>query len=127
MNAWSDTLRIELRPFGIQVITVQPGAIRSNFGNSASENLAFEKENSAYAPIADFINKRAVISQQGATGAEEFARRLISQLVKKNPKSIIRIGKSSILYPLMKRWLPTSLLDTIISGKFGLTQLRHDL
>jgi NAD(P)-dependent dehydrogenase (short-subunit alcohol dehydrogenase family) len=127
MNAWSDTLRIELKPFGIQVITVQPGAIRSNFGNMASKNLSFDKLNTAYAPISDFIRKRAMISQEGATDAEEFARRLIRKLVKKKPKSIIRIGKSSILYPLMKRWLPTHLLDAIISSKFGLTKLRQSL
>ena len=124
VNAWSDTLRMELNPFGIKVITVQPGAIRSNFGNVASENLAFEKEHSFYAPVADFVNKRAVISQEGATDAGEFAGRLVKQLLRDQPKSVIRIGKSSVLYPLMKRWLPSSLLDSIISRKFGLTKLK---
>jgi short-subunit dehydrogenase len=127
VNAWSDTLRIELKPFGIQVVTVQPGAIRSNFGNIASKNLSYDKDNSAYKPIADFIAKRAMISQEKATDSEEFARRLVRQLVKKNLKSVIRIGKSSTLFPLMKRWLPTSLLDSIISDKFGLTMLRKSI
>ncbi len=127
MNAWSDTLRIELKPFGIQVITVQPGAIQSNFGKTAAETLAFDKEHSFYAPVADFVNKRAIISQEGATTSEEFAARLLKHLLKKNPKPIIRIGKSSTLYSLMKRCLPTTLLDSIIAGKFGLTQLRKTL
>ncbi len=127
MNAWSDTLRMELKPFGIKVITVQPGAIQSNFGKTAAENLAFDKDYSFYAPVADFVNKRANISQEGATTAEEFAVRLVKHLLKKNPKPIIRIGKSSTLYPLMKRWLPATVLDNIIAGKFGLTQLRKTL
>jgi short-subunit dehydrogenase len=124
LNAWSDTLRMELKPFGIKVITVQPGAIQSNFGNTAANNLVFGKEKSFYAPIAEFINKRAMISQEGANTSEEFARRLVRQLIKKRPRSIVRIGKSSIIYPLLKRWLPTCLLDLIISRKFGLTKLR---
>ncbi len=127
MNAWSDTLRMELKPFGIRVITVQPGAIQSNFGNSASQNLAFSKDHSLYAPITDFIDKRALISQEEATSAEEFARRLVKQLLKKQPKAIIRIGKSSFIYPLLKRWLPDFMLDGIISRKFGLLKLRKVL
>ena len=123
LNAWSDSLRMELKPFGIKVITVQPGAILSNFGNTAEDSLVFNREQSFYAPIAEFINKRAQISQEGASSAEEFARRLIRQLTKERPKAIIRIGKSSIIYPLLKRWLPTIMLDKIISKKFGLTRL----
>ena len=123
MNAWSDTMRMELKPFNIRVITVQPGAIHSNFGNSAAKNLAFAEDKSPYAPIADFINRRALISQEGATPAEDFARKLVNQLLKKKPKSIIRIGKSSFIYPFLKRWLPDNVLDGIISRKFGLKKL----
>lgn len=125
MNAWSDTLRMELEPFNIRVVTVQPGAIQSNFGNSASQNLAFNEGYSFYAPIADFINKRAIISQEGATSSEAFARQLVNQLVKKRPKAIIRIGKSSFVYPLLKRWLPVKMLDGIILRKFGLKKLKE--
>lgn len=125
MNAWSDTLRMELKPFNIRVITVQPGAIQSNFGNSASQNLAFNEGNSSYAPIADFINKRAAISQEGATSSEAFARQLVNRLVKKHPKAVIRIGKSSFIYPFLKRWLPVKMLDGIILRKFGLKKLKE--
>lgn len=123
MNAWSDTLRMELKPFGVKVITVQSGAIESNFGKTAAESFAFGKEASIYTPIAEFVNKRAFISQQGAMPANEFAQRLVKQLIKKRPHTIIRLGKSSVIYPLLKRWLPTFMLDSIISRKFGLSRL----
>jgi len=124
MNSWSDVLRMELKPFNIKVITVQPGAIQSNFGSTASQNLALAEDKNLYAPIAEYINKRAFISQEGATPAEEFARQLVNQLIKKQPKAIIRIGKSSFIYPLLKRWLPVKILDGIISRKFGLKKLQ---
>ncbi len=127
MNSWSDVLRMELKPFNIKVITVQTGAILSNFGNTASQNLVFDKERSLYAPIADFIDKRAQISQERATAAEDFARRLVRQILKKRPDAILRIGKSSTLYPFMKRWFPGFVLDGIISHKFGLSKLHKIL
>jgi short-subunit dehydrogenase len=125
VNAYSDALRIELKPFNIQVITVQPGRILSNFGKNAFKNLVFNKDNSAYAPISKYIEKRVLISQENATTAEEFARRLVKELVKSSPKAVSRIGKSSFLYAFMKRWIPDSILDMIISKTFGLNQLHQ--
>jgi short-subunit dehydrogenase len=127
MNAWSETLRMELAPFRIRVITVQPGAIQSDFGNVATKNLAFDINNSAYSPIGTFILKRAMVSQERATSSVVFAKMLVRQILKKQPKAIIRIGKSSFLYPFMKRWFPTCILDRMISGKFGLSKLRRTL
>ncbi|KAF2283795.1 hypothetical protein GH714_015945 [Hevea brasiliensis] len=40
VHAMSNTLRVELKPFGINVVLVVPGAIRSNFGRATSEKLA---------------------------------------------------------------------------------------
>jgi len=38
VNLLSDSLRVELAPFGISVVTVQPGAIKSSFGDVATKN-----------------------------------------------------------------------------------------
>lgn len=127
MTAWSETLRMELAPFGIRVTTVQPGAIQSDFGQVATRNLAFDTDHSAFRPIGEYILKRAMVSQERATSSVVFAKKLVRQILKKHPKAIIRIGKSSFLYPFMKRWLPTCILDRIIAGKFGLLKLRRKL
>jgi len=124
LHVLSDVLRMELSSFGIRVITVQPGAIRSNFGESAKiKAIKILKINSWYHLIHDAIISRAEISQVSATPAEIFAKELVTALMLKNPPAVLRIGKFSFLMPLLKQILPTTLLDNIFKKKFGFTGL----
>lgn len=124
LHVLSDVLRMELSSFGIRVITVQPGAIRSNFGESAKiKAITILKNSSWYHSIHDAIISRAELSQVSATPAEIFAKELVTALMLKNPPAILRIGKFSSLMPLLKQIVPTTLLDNIFKKKFGLTGL----
>lgn len=125
LHAFSDALRMELAAFGIQVITVQPGAIASQFGATAARQAAqVLKPNSWYQALESQIIKRAELSQQGATPAAEFARQLVDTLLQPQPPAVIRLGKKSLYLPLIKRWLPDRVLDKILKKKFGLADRR---
>ena len=114
---------MELAPFDIDVITVQPGAIESKFGdNSLANVLQRITPDSLYAPLKDAIKARATASQDDPTPAAEFANILVEQLLDK-PKTVIRIGNGSFGLPLLKRWLPATILDKILSKKFSLPTL----
>ncbi|MEH6449068.1 MAG: SDR family oxidoreductase [Oleispira sp.] len=123
LHSLSDAQRMELAPFGIDVITVQPGAIQSKFGdNSLTNVLQRITPESLYAPLKDAIKARATASQDNPTPAAEFAESLVEQLSNK-PKAVIRIGNGSFGLPLLKRWLPSAILDKILSKKFNLPSL----
>jgi NAD(P)-dependent dehydrogenase (short-subunit alcohol dehydrogenase family) len=123
LHSLSDAQRMELAPFGIDVVIVQPGAIESKFGdNSLANVLQRITPESIYAPLKDAIKARATASQDDPTPASEFARILVEQLLSK-PKAVIRIGNGSFGLPLLKRWLPETLLDKILSKKFNLPSL----
>lgn len=74
INAFSDTLRMELKPFGVAVMSVKPGAIRSSFAENAKKALerALPK-NSFYQPVETALWKRAGASQDKPTSAEYVA------------------------------------------------------
>lgn len=123
LNALSDSLRMELRPFGVGVVTVQPGGIQSSFGDRAAEDVHLAPH-SPYQAIRAGVMSRANESQSGATPVEVFASKLVEQLQRRNHSAVIRLGTKSTLLPLMKRMLPTSMLDRILSAKFQLNRLR---
>ena len=49
----SDCLRMELKPFGIDVVVVEPGGIKTDWGIIAAENLKKTSANGAYAEMAN--------------------------------------------------------------------------
>lgn len=123
LHSLSDALRMELAPFNVQVITVQPGAIQSKFGDNSLANLArILTPDSIYAPLKAQMEARATASQDNPTPAADFARELMAQLLSK-PDAVIRIGHGSRALPLMARLLPVPLRDKILSKKFGLGSL----
>ena len=123
VNLLSDSLRAELAPFGISVVTVQPGAIKSGFGRAAAKSIG-QCEDSVYAPLAGYIKARAVSSQKDPTSAEEFSRVLIDKLFRARIPKVIRIGKQSMRLPLLKK-LPMDMLDNMMTKTFGLDKLRN--
>ena len=125
LHAFSDVLRMELSPFGIHVVTVQPGAVASKLGESGKEKLtSLLKPDSWYKSIEESILKRAEYSQKDAIGADVFARKLLDAVLVNRPPEIVRIGKLSLLLPLMKRWMPTRMLENKLKKKFGLFEMR---
>ncbi|MGH8453480.1 MAG: SDR family oxidoreductase [Nevskiales bacterium] len=126
VHALSDALRMELAPFGIQVITVQPGGIQSQFGATAGQGVAERSAQlSIYAPVADAIAARANASQEDATPAMDFARQMADAVLKNNPAPVVRIGHGSTMMPFLRRWLPLTRLDRILSRRFRLDRLRQ--
>lgn len=123
LHSISDAMRMELAPFGIDVVMIQPGGIRSNFGNAGQEHVRLPAQ-SIYQPIAKFIEKRAQMSQNGATPAAEFARNVVDHLLQPDPAPVCKTGAQSTRLPMLKRLLPIRTLDAKMRKLFGLDRLQ---
>jgi NAD(P)-dependent dehydrogenase (short-subunit alcohol dehydrogenase family) len=122
LHAISDAMHMELAPFGIGVVIIQPGGIASNFGNAGQEHVRLPA-NSLYQPIAKFIENRANMSQRGATPSDVFARDVVNHLLSDDPAPVCKHGAQSTRLPLLKRLLPTRALDRKMRKLFGLDRL----
>jgi len=118
----SDAMRMELAPFGIQVITVQPGAVESRFGERAGRGVERFREGSSYSQVFDSIEARAGASQVGSMPAADFARLLVGAVTAASPPAIFRAGKHSVRLPAMAV-LPARFRDRIFSRRFGLDRI----
>jgi NAD(P)-dependent dehydrogenase (short-subunit alcohol dehydrogenase family) len=123
VHSLTDALRMELAPFGIHVVSIQPGGVRSSFGEHAEAAVRLP-ENSLYKPVESGIRARAQAGQQGAMPAEIFVVPVVDALLRSSPPRVIRGGTNSVRLPLLKRLLPAAMLDAKLSRLFGLDALR---
>jgi NADP-dependent 3-hydroxy acid dehydrogenase YdfG len=119
----SEVLRMEAKPFGIQVVVVQPGGVRSAIADSGSRELArFQSAGSRYHQAYEGIKKRAYASQQGAMPAEDFARELVKKAFANPAPRVIRLGAGSDTLPKLAK-LPGKVRDGLLSSRYELDKI----
>ncbi len=123
VHALSDALRMELAPFAIEVMEVQPGAIASSFGAHASQQAEqLLEQTSPWWPIRDGIRARANASQDNPTPASHFARNVLAAVQSRKCPQLLRLGNGSRIMPLLAALLPKRLLQAALKKRFGLNR-----
>jgi NAD(P)-dependent dehydrogenase (short-subunit alcohol dehydrogenase family) len=119
----SEVLRMELQPFGIDVVVVQPGGVKSSIADSGSGDIArYDTESSKYRPAYNGIVKRAYASQDNPMPAEEFARQLVEQAFETPPPRTIRLGTGADYLPQLAE-MPPEQRDPLLSKAYELDRL----
>jgi len=128
LTKFSDSLRMELAPFNVRVVTVKPGGVKSDIANNAMEKTkTFLAGNSVYKLISSYIEKRSQASQSHPMPTELFAEKVVSQFLSPKPPAAMILATNARLLWIMSKFLPHWLSDWIFSSKFGLSHLRNAL
>jgi NAD(P)-dependent dehydrogenase (short-subunit alcohol dehydrogenase family) len=113
-----EALRMEVRPFGIQVVLIEPGDFQTEI---TTQRQKAEKSigNSAYYGTFQKVLRIVEAGERKASTPEPIAR-LISNIIHMNsPRLRYTVGTFSqrIAVPL-KKILPSRLFESLISGSF---------
>jgi NAD(P)-dependent dehydrogenase (short-subunit alcohol dehydrogenase family) len=109
----SDCLRLELQPFGIDVIIVEPGAIRTEWGAIAIEKLMQMSGHTAYAKAAQTGAKLLVLANEEKVASEpEVIANTISKVIKaKHPKARYASGNGAAFLMAFRKFASDDVMD----------------
>jgi len=124
LEALSNALRMELYPFGIPVVLIEPGYIVTGIGKAAADlSKPYVEKGGPYASLYEqfFISVNAA-RERSRTTPEDCARVMLHAIETARPKP--RYGVTSLYY-FMKwsKWLLTdSAMDGILRRRFGVVR-----
>ena len=115
----SESLRRELMLFGIDVVIVAPGPVKTPIWSKAEEADISRYENSPYLPALRKV--RGYVAQLNAIGlpAEKIAECIFDALTLPHPKVRYQLAPDPLRH-LMTAWLPKRTVDKIIAKRLGL-------
>ncbi|CZR63966.1 related to 1-acyldihydroxyacetone-phosphate reductase [Phialocephala subalpina] len=123
LHAFSNTLRLELEPFGVRVLVVVTGGVKSRIART--ERVL--PEGSLYVDIESSFERRVKHSQEGAMLAEVYARGVVREALKsdwRQKKWMWRGNKSALVWGVWN-FLGNWAFDMALPRMFGLDRLRR--
>ncbi len=120
VEALSDALRIEVAGFGIQVVLVEPGLIRTEFGSVASGGLTGAGTDGPYAKLrsaADAITEQNYQSRLAA-GPDSVAKTVQRAMESAHPRARYLVTPAAKVFVQAKRFGGDRLWDTVARRTF---------
>ena len=112
----SDSLRVEVAEFGIKVVIIEPGSIRSEWSAIAADQLEATSANTPYARQAKVVGAvlRRVDRSQMASGPEVVAEVIAKAVQSAKPRTRYVVGGGARSILLAERILPDRGFDRFI-------------
>jgi NAD(P)-dependent dehydrogenase (short-subunit alcohol dehydrogenase family) len=112
----SDSLRIELAPFGIDVVVIEPGAIRTEWGGIAAASVLDRSGHGPYAAQARLTATVLASGEHRGSSPDVVAKAIGRAVTARRPRTRYAVGAGAKPLVLATRLLPDRLMDRVVSG-----------
>lgn len=116
LEGWSDSLRLELAPFGIKVVVIEPGLIETGFGDVVADGLLKRSGTGAYAKVTEAVAKTTRATYGHGRGSDpRLIADVVSTAVKSaRPRTRYAAGKYAKMMIGVRKWLGDRIFDRLI-------------
>jgi NAD(P)-dependent dehydrogenase (short-subunit alcohol dehydrogenase family) len=133
LRACNDALRMELRPWGVEVVLIEPGTIRTpasaklEAGAEAAIERFGDRGRQLYASAYRTMIARVAAREQAGSPPEVVARVVLRALTARRPRTRYLVGRTARPLAAMARLLPDRALDDLRLRIFGLPRSQANL
>ena len=116
VEAFSDALRMEVRPFGVDVVLIEPGGIRTDWGIIAANHLEESSRGTAYEEEAlrEAATMRKGYSSDLLAPPEAVTRAILRAVRARRPRARYLTGSGAHLVVFFHTLLPTRWWDALV-------------
>jgi len=120
LEGYSEALRRELLLFGVDVIVIGPGPVRTAIWDKAEEIDVSPYRNSPYAGLMERFSRMFIAQGRDGYPPERLGRLVHHALTTARPKTRYAAVKGRVIEKLLMRVGPPRLLDKVIGKTLGL-------
>jgi NAD(P)-dependent dehydrogenase (short-subunit alcohol dehydrogenase family) len=122
VEAISDALRFEVKGFGVDVVVIQPGLIRTEFGNTAAAEVRagdgpYAEFNASVAQSTKEVYEKGPVSRLGG-GPETVAKAIERAITSTSPKIRYRVTPSAHLLIRQRSLMTDGMWDRFVATQF---------
>ena len=124
VESLTDTLRFEVKSFGVQVFSIQPESVATNFGNAGTASFSPSNPDSPYAKLMESLNgllKGGNNEQPSGLSPERIAQVILEAASKPHPRTRYKVGLLANMMPRVRRLLPDHLWDQLLATQFRMS------
>ncbi len=116
VESLSDAMRMELKPFGIDVVIIEPGAIKTNWGIIAADHLIESSKGTAYEQTGTMManNLRNMYLSDTISDPAVVRKAIVRAVNARRPCTRYRIGRMANAIVFFHWLLPTRLWDAFL-------------
>ncbi len=118
VEAITESLRLEVHPFHIEVAVVEPGNIRTPFKVNRRQAKIFLEKKSAYQNVLERILYFGNHPPDSAPGPDRVAKTVLKALQASRMAIRYPVGRDAIMFPLIRWFLPDFLYDQVLQMRY---------